>query len=40
MLRCARRAGSPSSVMVTLMVGPVRGFALVFHFGDGLAESG
>jgi hypothetical protein len=40
MLRCKRRAGEPSSVMVALMVGPVRGFDSVFHSGDGLAESG
>jgi hypothetical protein len=40
MLRCARRAGAPPSVMVVLMVGPVRGFALVFHSRDGLAGSG
>jgi hypothetical protein len=39
-LRCARRAVLLSSVMVALMVGPVRGFALVFHSGDGLVRSG
>jgi hypothetical protein len=39
-LRCAHRVGAPSSAMVTLMVGSVRGFASVYHSGDGLAGSG
>jgi hypothetical protein len=34
------RAGEPSSAMVALLVGPVRGFASVYHSGDGLAGSG
>jgi hypothetical protein len=34
------QVGVPSSVMVALMVGPVRGFASVFYSRDGLAGSG
>jgi hypothetical protein len=39
-LRYARRVGAPSSAMVALMVGLVRGFASIYHSGDELAESG
>jgi hypothetical protein len=31
---------APFSTMVALMVGLVRGFALVYHSGDGIAGSG
>jgi hypothetical protein len=39
-LRYARRVGAPSSAMVALMVGLVRGFASVYHSGDKLVGSG
>jgi hypothetical protein len=40
MLRCVRRAAAPSSAILALMVGEMRGFVLACHSGDGLAESG
>jgi hypothetical protein len=36
----SRRAEAPSGIGVASMVGPVKGFALVFHSEDGLTGSG
>jgi hypothetical protein len=38
-LWCAHREEAPSSVMVALMVGTMRGFASILHSRDGLEVS-